>query len=138
MKDNTHHPTPSTPNTIPTGVYDLETIKAECQAIGIEPTRPNLRRIRRAIDLHQHGCVNPSSAKGIFTVKSQTDTDTVYVVIARQNRAKSIACLRRHSGWMSSLTRTPTVSHARQSFLRHIETLRDAASMQIRSFAIYR
>lgn len=81
MKDNTHHPTPSTPNAIPTGVYDLNTLQTECEAIGIEPTRPNLRRIRRAIDLHQHGCVKPSSAQGIYTVKSQTDPDTVYVVI---------------------------------------------------------
>jgi len=79
MKHSTKHTNPSTP--IPTSVYDLETLKAECEAIGIEPTRPNLRRIRRAIDLHQSGTVNPSSASGIYTVQSQTDPDTIYVVI---------------------------------------------------------
>ena len=79
MNRNTKHTTPS--STITTGVYDVETLKAECEAIRIEPTRPNLRRMRRAIDLHQHGCVNPSSASGIHTVQSQTEPDTVYVVI---------------------------------------------------------
>ena len=76
-------PTPQADDsiTIPTGVYDVETLKAECHAVGIPTTRPNLRRMRRAIDLHQHGCVTPSSASGIYTVQSQTDPDTIYVVI---------------------------------------------------------
>lgn len=47
MKDNTQHTPQSTP--IPTGIYDLDTLKTECETIGIEPTRPNIRRMRRAI-----------------------------------------------------------------------------------------
>ena len=84
MKDNTHHPNPSTPNAIPTGVYDLNTLQTECEAIGIEPTRPNLRRIRRAIDLHQHGCVKPfynDEIDGAFYVRSQTEQGKVYSVL---------------------------------------------------------
>jgi len=66
---------------IPTQVYDLDTLKAECKALGLPTDRPTLRRVRRAIDLHQHGCVKPSSSSGIYTVQSQTDPDTIYVVI---------------------------------------------------------
>ena len=79
MNRNTKHTNPS--STIPTGVYDLDTIKAECQRFSIEPTRPNIRRMRRAIDLHEQGCVKPSSASGIYTVQSQTNPETIYVVI---------------------------------------------------------
>jgi len=79
MNRNTKHTNPS--SVISTSVYDLETLKSECEAIGIETTRPNLRRMRRAIDLHQHGCVKPSRASGIYTVESQTEPDTFYVVI---------------------------------------------------------
>ena len=69
---------------IPAGVYDLDTLKTECHAIGIEPTRQNLRRIRPAIDLHQAGAVS-SQVSGIhhdgrfYAVRSQT-TDTIYEV----------------------------------------------------------
>ena len=48
MKDNTNHTPQSTP--IAMGVYDLDTLKAECETIGISPTRPTIRRMRRAID----------------------------------------------------------------------------------------
>ena len=38
----------------PMGVYDIDRLRHECEAIRIQPTRPNLRRMRRAIDLLHH------------------------------------------------------------------------------------
>ena len=73
MNRNTNH-TPQS-STIPTGVYDLETLKAECHAVGIPPTRSNLRRMRRAIDLHQSGAVKPfynDQSNNCYFVKSQS------------------------------------------------------------------
>ena len=78
---NSNTPTLDESTAIPTKVYDLETLKAEARPLGLPTDRPTLRRVRRAIDLHQHGCVNPASTSGIYTVQSQTDTDTIYVVI---------------------------------------------------------
>ena len=80
MNSNTKHTNPS--SIIPTSVYDLDTIKAECEAFGIEPTRPNIRRIRRAIDLHQAGAVKPfhhPDHQDYFYVRSQTE-DKFYIV----------------------------------------------------------
>ena len=77
-------PAPQVASPIPMGVYDLDTLKTECHAIGIEPTPQNLRRIRPAIDLHQAGAVS-SQVSGIhhdgrfYAVLSQT-TDTIYEV----------------------------------------------------------
>ena len=73
MNRNTNHPPQSTQ--IPTGVYDLDTIKAECEAFGIEPTRPNIRRMRRAIDLHEASAVKPfynDQINNCYFVKSQS------------------------------------------------------------------
>ena len=85
MNGNTTHPQVSS-EIAPTGVYDLDTLRRECKAIGIEPTRPNIRRMRRAIDLHQHGAVRPfysDKADGYFFVHSQNDSDTCYSVLPK-------------------------------------------------------
>ena len=79
MDANTKHPTESSP--IPTGVYDIDALQTECEMIGVAPTRPNIRRMRRAIDLHQSGAVRPNPTHDIFFVKSQTDADTTYCVM---------------------------------------------------------
>lgn len=82
MNSNTSTPHLSTANAIPTGVYDLDTLRTECKAIDVEPTRPNIRRIRRAIDLHQSGAVEPfPNHPNSFYVKSQTEADKCYVVL---------------------------------------------------------
>lgn len=67
---------------IPSGVYDLDTLKTECQALEIPATRPNIRRVRRAIDLHKSGAVRPflSQTPDAFFVHSQT-TDKCYCVL---------------------------------------------------------
>ena len=82
MNNITSTPHLSTNNAIPAGVYDLDTLRTECKAIGVEPTRPNIRRIRRAIDLHQSGAVrlfgDPEADS--FIVRSQTE-DKSYIVL---------------------------------------------------------
>lgn len=81
MNGNITHPQVSS-EIAPVGVYDLDTLRSECKAIGIEPTRPNIRRIRRAIDLHQSGAVEPwPNHPDNFYVDSQTEADKCYVVL---------------------------------------------------------
>ena len=75
----------STPSvSIPSGVYDLDTLKTECQALDIPATRPNIRRVRRAMDLHKSGAVRPFFASAAppnaFFVHSQT-SDKCYSVL---------------------------------------------------------
>ena len=43
--------TPAPSVSIPQGVYDLETLKTESNALALQPTRPNIRRVRRALAL---------------------------------------------------------------------------------------
>ena len=47
MNSNTSTPMVS----IPSGVYDLESLKSECCLLGIPPSRPNIRRVRKALDI---------------------------------------------------------------------------------------
>ena len=82
-----NHSTAPTPNTteigIATGVFDLDTLRAECHALGLPTDRPTLRRVRRAIDLHQHGAVKPFHNDGFdaFFVQSQTQAGKGYTVL---------------------------------------------------------
>ena len=82
MNGNIIHPQVSS-EIAPIGVYDLDTLRNECKAIGIEPTRPNIRRIRRAIDLHQNGCISPfhNDDFDAFYVGSQTEAGKGYTVL---------------------------------------------------------
>ena len=74
--------TSDTSVSIPSGVYDLESLKEECRLLEIPPSRPNIRRVRRAMDLHQHGAVRPflSQSPDAFFVHSQT-SDKCYCVL---------------------------------------------------------
>ena len=68
---------------IPAGVYDLDTLEAELRILNLPVTRPNIRRIRRAIDLHQNGAVRPFQATAdadAFFVHSQ-NSDKCYSVL---------------------------------------------------------
>ena len=82
-----NHSTAPTPNAteigIATGVFDLDTLRAECHALGLPTDRPTLRRVRRAIDLHQHGAVKPFHNDGFdaFFVQSQTQAGKGYTVL---------------------------------------------------------
>lgn len=117
MKHNTNQPTESNANAIPSGVYDVDTIRTECEIIGIEPTRPNIRRMRRAIDLHQAGAVNPSpSATGIYAVQSQTEADTIYVVI-EENGCNCPDAKRMDTAF------DPQPPHTLGGYLRHRDTM---------------
>ena len=80
MKSTTKHTPQSSP--ISTGVYDIDTLQTECEVVGVEPTRENIRRMRRAIDLHEAGAVKPFAAPAVgFFVKSQTDPHELYIVL---------------------------------------------------------
>ena len=69
---------------IPTRVYDLDTLQAECQSLGIPATRPNVRRVRRALDLVENHRVRLLDRFGtirIYAVGSQT-RNLVHLVVA--------------------------------------------------------
>ena len=81
------NPPVSTP--IPTGVYDLETLRAEARHLNITPTRPNIRRIRRAFDLVENHRVRLADRFGhvrIYEVGSQTRDLVHLVVVNGDNR----------------------------------------------------
>ena len=74
------HP-PASP--IPTGVYDIDTLEAELRILNLPVNRPNIRRMRRAIALHQNGNVRPFQADttdDAFFVHSQ-NSDKCYSVL---------------------------------------------------------
>lgn len=48
----------STTEAVPSRVYDLDSLKSVARQFHITPTRPNIRRIRRAFDLLQKGNLN--------------------------------------------------------------------------------
>ena len=68
---------------IPARVYDLDTLEAELRILDLPVNRPNIRRIRSAIDLHQNGAVRPFQADttaDAFFVHSQ-NSDKCYSVL---------------------------------------------------------
>ena len=76
--------TPPMSTPIPTGVYDLETLQAEARHLNITPTRPNIRRIRRAFDIVENHNVRLIDRCGhirIYEVSSQT-RDLIHLVVA--------------------------------------------------------
>lgn len=67
----------------PIGVYDIDALRIGCRAIGVTPTRPNIRRFRRGKDLYLHGNVSIDYIDGItevYSVRSQTYLYKVYTV----------------------------------------------------------
>ena len=81
-------------NITPTGtsndypkIFDLDTLKAEAQSLGITPTRPNIRRIRRAFDLIEKGHItHTANLEGarLYEVKSQTRNSHVHLVVSNE------------------------------------------------------
>ena len=81
---------------IPMGVYDIETIEAELRILNLPVTRPNIRRMRRAIDLHGRGAVTGGVGSvhhygRFYSVRSQT-TDEVYEVSVSHEGDYSCTC----------------------------------------------
>ena len=69
---------------IPTRVYDLETLQAEARHLNLTPIRPNIRRVRRALDIAENHRVRLLDRFGktrIYQVDSQT-RDLVHLVVA--------------------------------------------------------
>ena len=76
-------PAPQVASPIPTSVLDIDTLKAELRILNLPVNRPNIRRMRRAIALHQSGAVRPFRATAdadAFFVHSQT-SDKCYSVL---------------------------------------------------------
>lgn len=69
MKDNTKHPTASREiyEGQETQVYTLESLIDSCKVHQIHPSRQNVRRMRRAIDLHKTGAVRPLAPPEVTT-----------------------------------------------------------------------
>ena len=81
--------TPPVSTPIPTGVYDLESLQAEARYFGIIPTRPNIRRIRRAFDLVENHRIRLTDRFGdvrVYEVNSQTRDLVHLVVVDADNR----------------------------------------------------
>ena len=91
--------TPPVSTPILTGVYDLETLRAEARHLNITPTRPNIRRIRRAFDLVENHRVRLADRFGhvrIYEVSSQT-RDLVHLVVANGDNRCTCEDARRRS-----------------------------------------
>ena len=80
MNSNTSTPMVS----IPSGVYDLESLKSECCLLGIPPSRPNIRRVRKALDIVDAPDAITNVAnfadRRLYLVRSQTRADSSYYV----------------------------------------------------------
>lgn len=76
--------TTDTSVSIPTGVHDLESVKKECRLLGIPPSRPNIRRVRKALDIVDAvdaitNVANFTDSR-LYLVKSQSRADSSYYV----------------------------------------------------------
>ena len=81
-----------------TRVYDLDTLKAEAQYLGIPPTRPNIRRIRRALDIVDNDKVRLLDTivdVRIYEVRSQT-RPLVHLVVANDDNRCTCEDARKH------------------------------------------
>ena len=77
--------TPAPSVSIPQGVYDLETLKTECDALVLQPTRPNIRRVRRALAIVDtpnaiSNLANFDDGMKLYSVQSQSHPDSSYIV----------------------------------------------------------
>ena len=90
--------TPPVSTPIPTGVYDLESLQAEARHLNINPTRPNIRRVRRAFDLvenHRVRLIDRFGKVRIYEVGSQT-RELVHLVVANGDNRCTCEDARRH------------------------------------------
>ena len=92
---DTHNPQEETPTPTPTIVIDVETLKDECRRHNIIPSRPNVRRMRRAIELVDAGHI--TIVKGSFFRRVQSLTsDKIYTTTRTEsncaNAAKGSLC----------------------------------------------
>ena len=82
MNNNMERP-PKSSDVAPTGVYDVDELRTQCRAIGISTQRSNIRRVRQALDLLNHGSVafdHGDQTNEFYWVDSHTHPDTVYRV----------------------------------------------------------
>ena len=76
--------TPLVSTPIPTAAIDLEILRAEARHLNLIPIFPNIRRVRRALDIvenHRVRLVDRFGKVRIYEVSSQT-RDLVHLVIA--------------------------------------------------------
>ena len=73
-------------------VFSVEELHAEAVRLELPPSRPNIRRVRRAFDLAQTGAVSflhHSDEGRIYSVRSQTSDETYTVVVPSVDLALS-------------------------------------------------
>ena len=76
--------TPIFPNPTEGSVYDVQTLISECVSLQILPTRANVRRVRRALDIvdnHRIRKIETAGATRLYEVNSQS-RDLVHLVVA--------------------------------------------------------
>ena len=79
-----HESTPIYPLPTEGSVYDVQTLKSECLSLQIVPTRANIRRARRALDIvdnHRIRKIETAGTTRIYEVDSQS-RDLVHLVVA--------------------------------------------------------
>ena len=79
-----HESTPIYPLPTDVSVYDVQTLTSECVSLQIVPTRANIRRVRRALDIvdnHRIRKIETAGVARIYEVDSQT-RDLVHLVVA--------------------------------------------------------
>ena len=80
--------------TIPTQVFDIEDLQRECFSFDIQPTRSNIRRVRKALTIVDAPNAIQNLAnftdEHIYSVQSQRCTDTRYIV--RSNNESGVEC----------------------------------------------
>lgn len=90
--------TPPVSTPIPT-VYDLESLQAEARYLNITPTKPNIRRIRRALDIvenHRIRLIDRFGDVRIYEVDSQTRNLVHLVVVNGENQCTCEDARKRH------------------------------------------
>ena len=94
--------TPTRPVSIPTGVYDLETLKSEAKHLSIVPSRPNIRRLRRAFDLVDNHCIRLIDRFGdirIYEVNSQFREGHIHLVVSNGVNQCTCEDARKHENY---------------------------------------
>ena len=92
-----HESTPIYPLPTEGSVYDIQTLKSECVSLQIVPTRANIRRVRRSLDIvdnHRIRKIETAGTTRIYEVNSQS-RDLVHLVVANGDRRCSCEDARR-------------------------------------------
>lgn len=81
--------------------YSKDDLIAGCNFIGVAPSPPNMRRIRRAMNIFNAGAVHFTSSNGdqCYMVQSESDNNRFYLVQGLDMRSLTCECPDHLNGW---------------------------------------